>query len=172
MPELKLHEMDAEADSLLENIVEESINPETGEIIDDFLIKRLDQIKADKEHKCLSIAALIDDYKALSEAHKAMEAKQKQKKISFANHAKRLEKYLRENLEEGKEKYRNVHTSIGWRKGSEIVIVGCKPETLPDEFKKVGETTARKNEIKAAIKAGREVKGCWLERGKPSLQIG
>lgn len=88
------------------------------------------------------------------------------------NKQNRLKEYLRENMElSGIDKIECPLFKITLRKASDIVVID-DIDDLDDEYIKAEtKITAKKDEIKAAIKDGKTVIGAHLEKGKRALMI-
>ena len=132
----------------------------------DEAMKMVDQIEGDLNTKCLNIASWVRNLEAEAKAIKeAQDAMDKRRKAATAK-AERLRNYLFHGLKlAGVAKMQFPHFVISVKQCPESVKIadGVK---LPDEFLRHVDPEPNKVAIKEALKAGRDVPGCMLERGE------
>lgn len=144
---MKLYEID---DAIIN-----CIDQETGEIID---TERLTALQMERESKIESVALWIKDLTAEAAAYKAekqaFEARQKaaEKKVES------LKAWLSEAL--AGENFKTTKAAVSFRKTQSVQVSDIW--ALGEDFLKYSEPTPDKAAIKAAIKAGQEVKGAEL----------
>lgn len=138
-----------EIDQLLRDAIiasEEKINPETGEIPEDWS-SFLDACQMERDQKCLAVAVYIKERRAeanaISEEAKALENRAQIVQAS----ADRLEAYIERYVKPG-EKISDSRTLISWRKSSSIIV--DKVGALPDSCWKV-EKSISKTAVKEAL---------------------
>ena len=149
---MKLYEITQEID----RIIQDSIDPETGEIIGD--LSSLDELQIAREEKieniCLFYKNLISD----AEAIRAEEKKLAERRRACENHAERLKKYLADNLQG--EAFKTPRAAVSWRRSTSVNVTDVF--ALPDEYIKMEDPKPIKAEIAKALKAGKEVAGAEL----------
>lgn len=137
--------------------------------VDDFpLADQLEAVGGDYQAKCLNIGCMIKEFLAEAGKFDAEIQTLKARQRSYANRAERLKSYLQANLPPGM-KFEDARCKIGWRK-SEALIITCPVMELPEEFLKFADPEPKKQDIKNAIKSGREIPGVTIET-KHNVQI-
>lgn len=156
---MKLYEIN---DRIYELLNQEVIDPETGEILDVNGFDQLKELELAREVKIentgLFIKNLDADIAALKEEEKRL-AERRKAKENKANYTKRFLSDFLKNEEVSK--FETARCKLSFRKSESVTI---EDETLiPDEFIKT-ETIKNpmKNDIKKALKAGKEVPGAGL----------
>lgn len=164
---LKLFELD----DLYYQTLYSSMDPDTGEIIDEVLAEKLDEIVEAKDKKLLNLACLYRALALEAFALKTQEDILKARREAAENKAESLFNFIKANLSEGT-KLSDDRVALSWRK-SETVEVDIEADNLlsvlGEEFTKV-ECKARKDELKKALKAGRTFKGVRIVPNQ-NLQI-
>lgn len=129
-------------------------------------MKIVGQIEADLNTKTLNIASWIRNLDAEAKAIKeAEDAMAKRRKAANAK-ADRLRSYLLYGLKEaGVSKVQFPHFVVSIKQNPESVKI-AEGVKLPEEFLRYVDPEPNKAAIKEALKAGREVPGCLLERGE------
>ena len=139
------------------------IDDETGEILN---IEELDKLELEKDTKTENICLFIKNLKADIEAYKGEKKTFDQKIKQAENKVESLTKYLQNML--GGEKFKTSKVSVSYKKSEKVVC----PDMLlvePDYLRYVSPELDKKK-IKDAIKAGVEVKGCYIEESS-NIQI-
>lgn len=156
---MNLYEINREIEEVLEN----SIDTETGEISDE-AIQRLNELQLEKDAKVENVAlwhknllaeskAIADEIKALQERKKALERKMEWQ-----------EKYLEFAL--GGSKFETPRVMVGYRKSTAVEIADMA-KFIEDHKDSELVTTKidyapNKTQIKALLKEGQEVDGAVL----------
>lgn len=150
---MTLYEIDREMALALS----ESIDLETGEILDEEMAERFEQLSLDRDDKIENICCFIKNLRAEAEALKAEKMAFAARQKSAENKAESLTKYLSSIL--NGEKFDSVKAKVSWRKSEAVQIDDIS--ALPAEY--VSYTPAAdKAEIKKALKAGKEIAGATL----------
>lgn len=146
----------------------ESVDVETGEILDTTLIEKMKELQLERKDKingCIYAIQKREDKIEL--AKKEIDRLKTLIKIC-ENQDERIRNYLLSNIDVGEKIDLGLH-SIGWRKSEAVEIEN--EEDIPKEFMTEKTTyTPNKTKIKEAIKGGTEVKGCKLVE-RQNLQI-
>lgn len=126
----------------------------------------INQIEGDLNTKCLNIASWIRNLeaeaKAIKEAQDAMDKRRK----SAVNKAERLRNFLFHGMKlAGVEKIAFPHFVLSIKKNPESVRI-ADGVVLPDEFLRHKDPEPDKIAIKEALKSGRSIPGCILERNE------
>lgn len=160
----KLYELDQKINELIAN----SIDPETGEVSDGF-IEKLDALNMERNEKIDNIMRLYKNLISDVAGWEAEEKRLSELKKSAKNRAESLKNYLSRYMEAGVEKFTSEHGKIGWRKSEKVVVQDV--DTLPEEFKKVKvEVKADLISLKNALKEDRKIDGVSLEEHQ-NIQI-
>lgn len=156
---MKLYEIN---DRIYELLNQEIIDPETGEILD---VNGFDQLKELElardvkiENTGLFIKNLDADIAALKEEEKRL-AERRKAKENKANYTKQFLSDFLKNEEVSK--FETARCKLSFRKSESVAI--DDESLIPDEYIKT-ETIKNpmKNDIKTALKAGKEVPGAGL----------
>ena len=143
------------------------VDMETGEILD---VEKLDALQMERESKLEGVALWIKDMKAEAEAVKAEADKLTARKKALDNKIDGLKTWLLGALDGGKLKTPrcNVYQTHSQR----VTIVGEEKDLIawlerhtedPREFIRYKDPELRKDEIKKALKAGKEIEYAKLE---------
>lgn len=160
----KLYELDQKINELIAN----SIDPETGEVSDGF-IEKLDALNMERNEKIDNIMRLYKNLISDAAGWEAEEKRLSELKKSAKNRAESLKNYLSRYMEAGVEKFTSEHGKIGWKKSERVVVQDV--DTLPEEFKKVKvEVKADLISLKNALKEDRKIDGVSLEEHQ-NIQI-
>ncbi|MBQ0165358.1 MAG: siphovirus Gp157 family protein [Bacteroidales bacterium] len=158
---MTLYEIDAE----VRELSEQAVDPETGEINEE-IFKRLDELQMEREKKIRYVAILYKEAVAMAEMHKAEKAKQAKMQSTEEHLAERYKNYLA--YAANGEKYKFAEASIGWRKSETVAYTDIK--IVPREYIRYKDPEVDKVGLKAALKTGAEIPGCWIEE-KNNVQI-
>lgn len=122
--------------------------------------------------KALAVSHVILNFGADIAALDSEIDRLQERKRCIANREKSIKEYLRENMEAADiTKISCPLFSITLSKGRESVVVDSQ-DLIPDDLMRVKtELTPDKTAIAKLLKAGTEVPGAHLERGKSSIQI-
>ena len=139
------------------------VDPETGEIIDEEKLERLNMEFDQKvENVALWIKNLLADAASIKAEADALTSRRK----VYENQANRLKEYLSKYL--GGQKFSTPRVSISYRKSETVDVADIND--VPKEFLRYADPEADKVKIKEALKAGKKLKGCRLVE-KQNLQI-
>lgn len=160
----KLYELDQKINELIAN----SIDPETGEVSDGF-IEKLDTLNMERNEKIDNIMRLYKNLISDAAGWEAEEKRLSELKKSAKNRAESLKNYLSRYMEAGVEKFTSEHGKIGWRKSEKVVVQDV--DALPEELKKVKvDITADLVSLKKALKEDVKIDGVSLEEHQ-NIQI-
>lgn len=143
------------------------VDTDTGEILD--VEQYLDMAEA-LDTKLENLALYIKNQQAEADMIKAEADKLAERAKAKANEAKRCKEYLSSfmaNYYDGK-KFETARVRLSWRSSESVEVNGI--DALPDEYLRFKDPEPDKAKIKAALKAGVELKGCTLV-AKQNLQI-
>ena len=162
---MNLFELNAE----LERAVLESIDPETGEIID---LEKVEQLNLDLNEKVKNIGLFIINLRAEAEAQKKQEERFKAKRQALEKKADRLEQYLAANID-GKN-FKFVEFVINHRPSTSVNITDNIAFEMfameHPEYAKASKIEPDKACIKLALANGIEIPGAELVT-KNNMQI-
>lgn len=128
-------------------------------------------IEEEFEGKAEMVAAYISELEADEAGMKAEIDRLSERKRVLTAKIDNLKDYLRQNmLASGKTNIKGKLFSIKLGKPSPVLDVFVQVEQLPEQYRVV-KFSADNAAIKAALKAGTEIKGCAITDGKPKLII-
>ena len=157
---MNLYELNAKFAEAIGRIESEA-NPETGEL-QEGLEKELESIGLEIEDRALQCARYIKNSEAEAEAIKAEECKLAARRTILENRAERITAYLQATIPVGT-CYKSANAVIKWGNSERVTIID--EALIPAEYIKKTEVSApMKNEIKAAIKDGKDVPGAKVEK--------
>ena len=150
----------------LKRAIEESVDTETGEILD---YTRINELKIARDEKreavALYIKNLLSDAKAIDEEIKALTVRKKAK----SNRADNLKQYLAQDLQDsGLNKFETAKVVLTFRKSQVLEVKSIK--NIPPEFFKQAEPILDKMALKKELKAGFIYDGVALIE-KQNIQI-
>ena len=142
----------------VESLIER--DAEQGLPVDECLTKALDEIKGSLTTKVCNIGAWIKNLESEEEAIAAEIKRLAERQKAKGAFADRLKAWVLNNIGAGA-KFEDARCVVGTRKSQRCEIVD--QAQIPKEFlKTVVSTVPMKDEIKAAIKAGKEVPGAKM----------
>lgn len=128
-------------------------------------------IEEEFEGKAEMVAAYISELEADEAGMKAEIDRLSERKRVLTAKIDNLKDYLRQNmLASGKTNIKGKLFSITLGKPSPVLDVLVPVEQLPEQYRVIN-FSADNAAIKAALKAGTEIKGCAITDGKPKLII-
>ena len=133
----------------------ECVDEETGEIVD---VEKLENLLIERELKIENVACWIKDLQSHSKRIKDEMDKFKAKKEAVDNNIERLKEYLYSAL--CGEKFKTAKVSIYYKNSESVYVPDVS--VLPEWAIRVKEPEAKKDDIKKALKAGKEVPGATL----------
>ena len=165
---MTLYELTGEQ-ARLEELLEDAIDPETGEIIDEALVAAYDAATLATEEKAEACAIMVKNFTAEAEAIKAEIKTLTTRARTLTNRAEGLRGYMAHCLAPG-QTVKTPRAAISWRRSEAVEFDDTLDvRALPPEFTK---TTIEPNKtaIKAALKQGDEIPGAYLVE-RQNLQI-
>lgn len=158
---MTLYEINAQ----LAELIEDSVDPETGEINED-VMEELENLQMEWGEKVENIACFIKNLKADAEAIKQEKMNLAKRQAAAENKAERLKKYLSDMM--NGQTYKSPRAEIGYRRS---VSVHCDNlYQVPDVYLRYKEPELNKTLVADALKKGEEVPGCYLEETR-NIQI-
>lgn len=145
------------------NAFEFEIDEETGEILN---ADALEQIEMERGEKLENIALWIKNLTSDAEAYKREKESFAQKEKTAKNKVESLKSYL--NFVLNGETFKSDKVNITYRKSSVLNIID--EYIIPEKFFIPQDPKIDKTAIKAAIKAGEEIKGAEIVE-KNNIQI-
>lgn len=128
-------------------------------------------VEEEFEGKAEMVAAYIRELESDEAGMKAEIDRLSERKRVLSAKIDNLKDYLRQNmLASGKTNIKGKLFSITIGKPSSVLDVFVPAEQLPEQYRVV-KFSADNAAIKAALKAGTEIKGCAITDGKPKLII-
>lgn len=142
----------------IDRAIMDCFDPDTGELTDP---EGLAALQMDRETKLESVALWIKDLTAQAEAIKHERQVLADRQKAAEDKAESLRKWLGKAL--GGERLTTPRAAVTFRKTASVIV----PDVwaLDAKWVKYSDPTPDKNAIKAAIKAGQEVKGAFLVDG-------
>lgn len=156
---MKLYEITEQ----IEKVISEAIDIETGEIVEESALEKLDDLNIERQVKCIDIACVV---KSLNYQEKALAeeiGKLQKRKKSAQNQIEWLKRYLKISVKPG-EKMRDARAAISWRKSSQV-LVSIEPAKLPKQFQDI-KITPNKTFLKAYLKEGNIVDGVSIQENQ------
>ena len=149
-----------EIDQAIQYIVDNAIDAETGEILDEDLTAKLDELQMAREQKCENIGCFIKDLdaeaKAIREEEKALAVRRR----IAENKAERLRGYLAFCLKG--ERFNTPRCSVQFRKNTVVAVDENRLNEVPEKFLRYKDPEVDKKAVREALKAGEAVPGCTL----------
>lgn len=144
----------------IEDAILNCLDPETGEIIDEALFDELNMKREEKiENILLAVKNLTAEAKAIREEELNLA---KRRKVA-ENKAESLKNFVAGILDGMN--FKTPRVVATWRK-SEGVVVGSVSDLMKnnlDDYLKYKEPEPDKTKIKAALKSGVKIPGCYIE---------
>jgi len=160
----KLYEIKADYDILIQAALRTA--EENDGVIPDDLSNKIDMLEGTLTDKAVSVGHIIKNARAEAEAiGNEIEALQARKHTADGL-AESLKDYLARNIPAGM-KIETPTVAIGWRASSEVVVDNM--EQVPVEYQRVT-IEARRVDIKAAWKQGKEIPGCHEQKNQ-NIQV-
>ncbi len=148
-----------EIDTAIRDIIENAVDPETGEL-DETVSAQLEALGMAREQKLENIACFIKDLEAESKAIRDEEKNLASRRRTADRKAESLRSYLEWAL--AGEKFKTPRCAVSFRKSTAVELEPDALAFLPERFLCFKEPEADKTAIKDAIKAGETVFGCKL----------
>ena len=144
----------------IEDAILNCLDPETGEIIDEALF---DELNLKREEKIENILLAVKNLTAESKAIREEELNLAKRRKVAENKAESLKNFVAGILDGMN--FKTPRVAATWRK-SEAVVVGSVSDLMKnnlDDYLKYKEPEADKTKIKAALKSGVKIPGCYIE---------
>lgn len=142
----------------IESVIENAVDAETGEIVDEQLIEKLNELQIEKEQLIEEVCLEIKNTEAYSEALKAEKKAIADKQSAAERHVESLKKYVKFAL--NNEKLKTSKVSVSYRKTKAVEFEG-DPTTLPIDCIKT-EITVKKKAVKEHLDAGENIPGAKI----------
>ncbi|MBR3238474.1 MAG: siphovirus Gp157 family protein [Oscillospiraceae bacterium] len=157
-------------DTQLEAALEAAFDPETGEILDEEAMARVDELQLERDNKIEGVALWIKNLTAEAEALKKEKEAFAAREKAAKNKVERLKGWLAYALHG--EKFKTDRTAISWRKSVALEVNedAIDMQRLGPEFIKLPPPELNKTAIKDAIKEGAIIPGCQLVE-RQNIQI-
>ena len=146
-----------EIDAAIRDLIENAVDPETGEIAEDLSLQ-LEELGMAREAKLENIACYIKDLKAEAEAIRAEERNLATRRRTTENKAARLTDYLSWAL--AGEKFKTPRCAVSFRKSMAVQVNALMD--IPEEYLRFKDPEPDKAKIKDALKEGLDVPGAEL----------
>ena len=146
-----------EIDEAIRDLIENAVDPETGEIAEDLSLQ-LEDLHMAREQKLENIACYIKDLKAEAEAIRAEERNLAARRRTAENKAARLTDYLSWAL--AGEKFKSARCAVSFRKSMAVQVNTLMD--IPEEYLRFKDPEPDKAKIKDALKEGLDVPGATL----------
>lgn len=150
----------------IQQAFDEAIDPETGEILDENALDRLDALDIERSTKIESIGLYYKDVVAEADMVKAEKDKLDARQKALEKKADSLKQYLAKALDG--EKFKTPRIAVSYRTTDKVEVADA--EELPETFqrKKVS-VEADKKAIKEAFKMGLDVPGAKLVKNTSTI---
>ena len=136
---------------------------------DEVIADTLEGLSGELEVKATNVAAFVRNLEASAEAIKQAETEMSARRKAIENRAKRIRTYLQGQMERtGMTKIECPYFKIAIRDNPPSVVIDAESQ-IPAEFMRTPEPPPPSPDKKAigdALKAGKDVAGAHLERGK------
>lgn len=154
----------------LETAFAEAIDPETGEIVNETAMERIESLAAQKTVALTDLGLFVKQADGIAIAHLDSVIAELRLKKARIEKARDIAEAVIEKLLPVGEKVESDFVTLGWRKSESVVVDGA-PELLPEQYQRTKVICeADKTAIKAAIKGGEQVPGARIET-RQNLQI-
>lgn len=152
--QMKLYEIEREIEEAL-IVLFESTDEETGEVNPE-AVKKLEELKLDREQKLENIACAIKNLESDAKALKDEEAVLNARRKALENKVLRLKNYLEQHLSP-EEKITSSRAVVSFRKSKKVLITNSA--LIPKRLLRI-KTEPDKVAIKDEFTKGKKVKGC------------
>lgn len=160
---MTLYEIDAEIMEIIEN----AVDPETGEIIDEVAMANLGDLDVAREKKIENMLLLVKNLESDAEQLKAEKQAFDQRQRVALNKAEWLKKCVQNSL--AGEKFTTARVAVSYRKSTAVEYTG-DVNKLPEECIKRKEPEVNKTALGKLLKGGTEIPGARLVE-RQNMQI-
>ena len=144
-------------DQDIQKIMDEAVDPETGEISEEVL-EQLEDLQIARDAKLENVALAYKNYKSFAEQIKAEKQALEKRQKQAERQAEWLKDYMARSLKG--EEFKTPSVAVSYRQSSTIEVYDMG--ALPDEYLKYKDPEVDKTKIRAAIKDGVEVPGAVM----------
>lgn len=141
-------------------VLEKSIDPETGEFISDAYLEDYEQLQMERSEKIENIGLYIKNLEADAKAIKEEASNLTDRARSMENKAKHLRYYMQSCL--GEQKFQTTRLSVSFRHTKKVEVDDDYLDVIPEEFLRFKDPEPDKKAIGDALKSGEYVPGCSL----------
>lgn len=149
-----------EIDQQIQNVLENCIDPETGEIYDEELMVQYDSLRLQKEEKAENVACFIKNLEAEAAAIKEEAKKLTARAKTAENKAAHLKSYLQFCL--NGEKLSMPRAAVSYRHSKAVDVEPDAWQFLPEQYLRRKDPEPDKKAIGEALKVGQTLPGCKL----------
>lgn len=151
----KLYEIDND----IAKVFEQAVDPDTGEIIDEEALDKLDKLDIERSTKIDSVAEYYDYLLSMASQAEAKKKADDECQKYWEKRADGVKKYLTKAL--NGEKFKSATHSVSFRHTKAVDVPD--PKELPESYQRIKTTVeADKAQIKKALELGFEIKGAKL----------
>ena len=154
-----------EIDLDIQKAIEDGIDQETGEILDDKLSETLDALDKERDDKIEAVGLYRKDILAEADAVKAEADKLTERYKALIKKADSLKGYISKALD-GK-KFSTPRLSVSYRKSQSTEITDIC--LIPRDYLKFPDPEPKKDAIKKALKAGKDIPGATLKENVSTI---
>jgi hypothetical protein len=154
----------AQIPAQIEQAFTDAIDPETGEIVNESALERVNALAHEKTVAIEDLAYFVKELQTVKIAHlDAIIKELATKKARLQKASDICEAVISDLLPVG-EKLETDFVKVKWHP-SEAVMVDCAPELLPEKFQRIKTTCdPDKKALKDALKAGETIEGARIEK--------
>ena len=149
-----------EINNAIQDVLDNALDPETGEILDDALMASYDQLRMDRNEKIENIGCFIKNLEADAKAIREEEKSLADRRRAAENKAEHLRNYLQFCL--AGEKFQSPRLAVSFRKSKKLEFDEAHLYDIPDDYLRYKEPELDKKRITEALKAGEIIEGCKL----------
>lgn len=146
-------------DSRIEELIDEAVDPDTGEIVDEDALEAIEALQIEKDEAIEQMGLYYKDLQAEAEVIKAEAKKLTERQRAAERKAETVKKYLAKAL--NGQKFKTPRLSVTYKKSEQTMIDDIS--SLPFEYLKMKVPEPDKAAIKKALKAGEKIPGAHLE---------
>lgn len=148
-----------EIDHAIMQAYDETVDPETGEIINDAALAALDGLQMEFDRKAEGILLWIKNLTAEAEALKKEKQAFEERQRRAERKAESLKQYISGVLHG--EKFSTDRVAVSWRRSESVEFSG-DVSSLPEDCLRYRDPEVNKTELKKRLKAGESYEGAKL----------
>lgn len=149
-----------EINEAIMDALERAVDPETGEILDENVLKELNSLEMVKNEKVEGILLWVKQLRADALEIKAEKLALGERQAVLERKADSLQRYIEKTLLPG-EVFQTARVEVKWRK-SETAEYEGEITALPEKYLRMKAPELDKTALKKALKAGEEIPGAKL----------